>query len=104
MGGRVLRVITRLTVSGPSTHVLLLDRSQGAGYALVYGSVEDSGTEMDHRRSTSRRATSRPSAARSPGGRRPGRGLAGRLMRSYRLTSSTRTSRRPGCSAVSPRR
>ena len=50
MGGRVLRIITRLTVSGPSTHVLLLDRGlarQGWETLLVYGSVEEGETEMD---------------------------------------------------------
>ena len=50
MGGRVLRVITRLTVSGPSTHVLLLDRGlarEGWETLLVYGSVEADETEMD---------------------------------------------------------
>jgi glycosyltransferase involved in cell wall biosynthesis len=50
MAGRVLRVITRLTVSGPSTHVLLLDRGlaeRGWETLLVYGSVEEGETEMD---------------------------------------------------------
>ena len=50
MGGRVLRVITRLTVSGPTTHVQLLDRGlarEGWETLLVYGSVEAGEAEMD---------------------------------------------------------
>lgn len=50
MPPRVLRVITRLTVSGPSTHVLLVDRGLGErGWEtlLVHGTVEPGEVEYD---------------------------------------------------------
>ena len=81
-------MITRLTVSGPSTHVLLLDRGlaeRGWETLLVYGSVEEGETEMDlsavdvpSRHLAPLRRSIRPADdARSLGS------LA-RLMRSYR--------------------
>ena len=47
---RVLRVITRLTVSGPSTHVVLADRGlreRGWETLLVHGTVEAGEVEFD---------------------------------------------------------
>jgi glycosyltransferase involved in cell wall biosynthesis len=47
---RVLRVITRLTVSGPSVHVVLLNRGLeriGWETLLVHGSIEPNETEAD---------------------------------------------------------
>jgi glycosyltransferase involved in cell wall biosynthesis len=50
MRRRVLRVITRLTVSGPSVHVVLLNRGlerMGWETLLVHGSIEPNETETD---------------------------------------------------------
>lgn len=50
MTGRVLRIITRLTVSGPSTHVVVLNRGLdrlGWETLLAHGSIEANETEMD---------------------------------------------------------
>lgn len=49
-GGRILRVITRLNVGGPATHVLLADeglRERGWQTLLLHGQVEPDEAEVD---------------------------------------------------------
>ena len=109
MGGRVLRVITRLTVSGPSTHVLLLDRGlarQGWETLLVYGSVEEGETEMDLSAVDVPARAPRAAAAVDPARADDARALARWRASCARTgrTSSTPTSRRPGSSAGWPGR